>query len=1014
MEGLGEEKQFKINNMKKILLMMVVLLPFLGSAQFEQVGQTLQGIGLNVDDPDLFGYNVALSDDGATMAVAALASDLMIDGNINFGAINYIQVFRMTDGQWQQIGNNILGVFDAQFGAGTYSKVGKSLALSGDGNTMVVGETSYRETLEDGTYINQGRVRVFRYENENWSQVGNDIFNISGYGDPGFGEFVDINNTGEVIAIGNPYEPLDNYPQFGSVQVYQNVNDEWIPKGDIFYGENPNTFLGYGVSLSADGNRMAVGLGDGPMIILQAYVNIYDFSNGQWNFVTSLSREFLEEEYSYMSFSLSDNGKRLAIGNSGMPDFLFFPTSSDSHYGHITIFEENEQNEWINIKTIDGEYFEFLGLSVDLSRDGKILSSSPFLGNKNKIFQEVNGEWNVIGNVIKGSEEDTNTYKVVNSRDGSVVAFGNFLSGAHGEAYAYQDCELSEINISPGENSITCKNGTALLSAQIIPEYYAANGSVRWYDSEEATTPIFIGNEFETPTITENTIFWVEAVTAGGCSSQRIPMEVALYPTPEIEIVSEPEVCEGESTTIVVSSEGNSVNWFDSEMGTESIYSGFSFETPILTETTSYWVEATSADGCVSERLEITITVNPIPELTIETILAETCEGSIAVLSASSDLGEINWYTSEDGTEPVFTGTSYETPELLETTSFWVEAANGGCKSERQEIVVTVNPAPVLEAETEYEICLGSDAYLYAYSEENVIFWYAGENDIDYVYHGNNFIVEGLTETTFFWVEAFNLQSGCLSDRIPVTIHVNPVSELTAETTEFAICAGNTATLTATSNSTVNWYDSFDGTEAIYTGEAFTTPALTTTTQYWAEAVGEGECASQRIEFTVIVSPSPEAPEAVFAQLYVEGMTLADFDVESTGTLTWYADEALTTVLPETTPVVLYTIYYVTQTVGDCESEATEVMADEFLNAGNQVKDDFAYYPNPVKDKLYFKGSEKVKSVQIFDMSGRLLLNKHSETQSIMQTDITMLGKGSYIVRVQTDQKERVFKIIKN
>lgn len=997
--------------MRKILLMLVVLLPFIGNAQYEQVGQTLEGLGLNEGySRDLFGYNTALSGDGATMAVAAIGSDMMIDGEFYFHTVNYVQVFRMIDGEWQQIGDDIVGIYDPSFDS--YSRVGKGLALSEDGNTLVVGETFYRETLSDGTYLNGGRVKVLRYENEEWVQIGDDIIK-SEFSTNDFGEFVDINSTGDVIAIGFPGESIDNYPQYGLVSVYQNLNDEWVLKGETLYGENPNTFLGYGVSLSADGNRMAVGIGDGPLMIFQAYARIYDYINGEWTLIDSLSREYLPEEYSVASISLSGDGKRLAIGNSGFPT-LFFPTPPDSHYGHVTIFEENEETEWEHIHTIDGEYFEFIGFSVDLSWDGKSLATTPYIGNENKMFQEIDGQWNHIGSIVRGNDELPNTYKITNSKDGSVVAFGNFLSEVHGEAYAYQNCGLSEINVIPGENSITCQDGTTLLTAEIFPEYYAANGSVRWYDSEEATTPIFIGNEFETPTITENTIFWVEAVTAGGCSSQRIPMEVALYPTPEIEIVSEPEVCEGESTTIVVSSEGNSVNWFDSEMGTESIYSGFSFETPILTETTSYWVEATSADGCVSERLEITITVNPIPELTIETILAETCEGSIAVLSASSDLGEINWYTSEDGTEPVFTGTSYETPELLETTSFWVEAANGGCKSERQEIVVTVNPAPVLEAETEYEICLGSDAYLYAYSEENVIFWYAGENDIDYVYHGNNFIVEGLTETTFFWVEAFNLQSGCLSDRIPVTIHVNPVSELTAETTEFAICAGNTATLTATSNSTVNWYDSFDGTEAIYTGEAFTTPALTTTTQYWAEAVGEGECASQRIEFTVIVSPSPEAPEAVFAQLYVEGMTLADFDVESTGTLTWYADEALTTVLPETTPVVLYTIYYVTQTVGDCESEATEVMADEFLNAGNQVKDDFAYYPNPVKDKLYFKGSEKVKSVQIFDMSGRLLLNKHSETQSIMQTDITMLGKGSYIVRVQTDQKERVFKIIKN
>src|SRR5690606_34050654 len=36
--------------------------------------------------------------------------------------------------------------------------------------------------------------------------------------------------------------------------------------------------------------------------------------------------------------------------------------------------------------------------------------------------------------------------------------------------------------------------------------------------------------------------------------------------------------------------------------------------------------------------------------------------------------GIINWYDAEDATEPIFTGTTYETGILSETTSFWVES----------------------------------------------------------------------------------------------------------------------------------------------------------------------------------------------------------------------------------------------------------------------------------------------------------------------------------------------------
>lgn len=992
---------------------MIVLISFIGNAQYEQVGQTLEGLGLNEGySRDLYGYNTALSGDGATMAVAAIGSDMMVDGEFYFHTVNYVQVFRMIDGEWQQIGDDIVGIYDPSFDS--YSRVGKGLALSEDGNTLVVGETYYRETLSDGTYLNGGRVKVLRYENEEWVQIGDDIIK-SEFSTNDFGEFVDINSTGDVIAIGYPGESIDNYPQYGLVSVYQNLNDEWVLKGETLYGENPNTFLGYGVSLSADGNRMAVGIGDGPLMIFQAYARIYDFINGEWTLIDSLSREYLPEEYSVVSISLSGDGKRLAIGNSGFPT-LFFPTPPDSHYGHVTIFEENEETEWEHIHTIDGEYFEFIGFSVDLSWDGKSLATTPYIGNENKMFQEIDGQWNHIGSIVRGNDELPNTYKITNSRDGSVVAFGNFLSEVHGEAYAYQNCGLSEINVIPGENSITCQDGTTLLTAEIFPEYYANTGSVKWYDSEDGTVPVFVGNEFETSSITENTTFWVEAVTAGGCASVRLPVEVSLYPNPILELDDdELGICEGNSAVLSVSSDGNTINWYDNEDATTPIFTGTEFETPELYENTSYWVEALSDEGCLSERIEITVTVNQIPDLAIENNTLEICEGTSAILTATASAGTVNWYAGEDSTEILFTGTSFETPELTETTSYWVEAENLGCITERQEITVTVLPAPeLLIHETEVEICIGSSASLFAESPNNVIFWYANEDDTEYLYHGNLFVTEELTEDTTYWVEAYNLATGCRSERIEVTVTVNAFANLTVETTQAEVCSGYSVTLIATSSSTVNWYDSEDGTTPIFTGTEFTTPALFATTSYWVGASGSGECASERIEIPVTVIPSPSAPIVLAIYIAEEGQTLADLeeDIQAEGELKWYADEDLTIELPNTTPVEDEVVYYVTQTVNGCESEPA-VVPVQWLGASEVNSDTFAYYPNPVKDRLHFSGSVKVESVQVFDFSGRLLISKASKADGIQQLDVTVLSKGTYVVKAQTDKGLQTFKIVK-
>jgi hypothetical protein len=51
------------------------------------------------------------------------------------------------------------------------------------------------------------------------------------------------------------------------------------------------------------------------------------------------------------------------------------------------------------------------------------------------------------------------------------------------------------------------------------------------------------------------------------------------------------------------------------------------------------------------------------------------CETGSITLEADSE-GTVNWYDAADATEPIFTGTTFETEELTETTSFWVESVS--------------------------------------------------------------------------------------------------------------------------------------------------------------------------------------------------------------------------------------------------------------------------------------------------------------------------------------------------
>ncbi|MFO1527767.1 MAG: hypothetical protein U1F16_17480 [Turneriella sp.] len=200
---------------------------------WSQQGSKLVGTGDTVTAQQ--GHSVAISADGNTVILGAIGD------NTDQGAA---WVFTRSGGTWSQQGSKLVGT-----GNTGQARQGKSVALSLDGNTALVGGYT------DNT--NQGAVWVFVRSGTTWSQQGAKLIGTGNTGTAAQGFSVGLSANGSTAIVGG-YN--DNTAQ-GAAWVFTRSGTTWSQQGSKLVGSG-NTGAasqGYGVALSADGNTAIVG-----------------------------------------------------------------------------------------------------------------------------------------------------------------------------------------------------------------------------------------------------------------------------------------------------------------------------------------------------------------------------------------------------------------------------------------------------------------------------------------------------------------------------------------------------------------------------------------------------------------------------------------------------------------------------------------------------------------------------------------------------------------------------------
>jgi hypothetical protein len=232
------------------------------------------------------GWGAAISGDGNTVAIgaphegggAAGVNASQTDNSMDGAGAVY--VFVREGGGWRQ--QAYLKASNPQMS----SEFGHAVALSADGNTLVVsaqfegsGAKGINGNQKDRSIPQSGAVYVFTRSGTTWTQQA--YVKASNTGEAGtadsfgdgdqFGVSVTISDDGNTIAVGaiaedggaagiNGNQADNSATSAGAVYIFTRTGSTWAQQAYVKPANpDPGDLFGYSVSLSADGNTLAIG-----------------------------------------------------------------------------------------------------------------------------------------------------------------------------------------------------------------------------------------------------------------------------------------------------------------------------------------------------------------------------------------------------------------------------------------------------------------------------------------------------------------------------------------------------------------------------------------------------------------------------------------------------------------------------------------------------------------------------------------------------------------------------------
>jgi len=333
-------------------------------------------------------YITALSSENPSSTFSRYGSSVVISGDgslMAVGATGAVYLYSLVN--TARTGSNSLSLLQVLYGLSSNDEFGNAIALSQNGNRLVVGSRS-----ENGQ---RGAMRVFERDDASvaapavdnapsWSLMEGGVISGQSPSDRA-GWSVSISPDGSVIAMGSPKGGIEGGGSVLSYK-YNTLASGWYPYGSMIQGLTSGESGGYSIHLSNNGSTMAVGSPRSDNLDRSSFAGktaVYFMIGSEWQVLGQYVYGETEGDGDGASVATSLDGSVLLVGGKGR-------RGVDAVTGEVTLESAGQcriylftSGQWeLQYRIVGTASEEQLGSSVAISPDGNIVACGGNGGSK--------------------------------------------------------------------------------------------------------------------------------------------------------------------------------------------------------------------------------------------------------------------------------------------------------------------------------------------------------------------------------------------------------------------------------------------------------------------------------------------------------------------------------------------------------------------------------------------------------------------------------------------------------